>query len=115
MWSFIHRQLVSSADDREKAVDLNPITSVCAPMRRHVGRSVGLVFAVPVAGLLKEAGHVFTSGIERKRRGLVVASQEFAVAAAEPCTLPHYTHTPSVRTQNLLNFRRCSIMSCCGV
>jgi predicted PurR-regulated permease PerM len=68
----------------KKAVDLNPITVTFALLcGATLGGVWGLVFAVPVAGLLKEAGHVFYAWY-RAERGLVVASQEFAVAAAKP-------------------------------
>jgi predicted PurR-regulated permease PerM len=49
----------------------------------QLGGVWGLIFAVPVAGLLKEAGTVFYVWY-RAERGLIVQSKEFALAAARP-------------------------------
>ncbi len=68
----------------KKAVDLNPITVTFALLcGATLGGVWGLVFAVPVAGLMKEAGSVFYAWY-RAERGLVVASKEFTLAAAKP-------------------------------
>jgi predicted PurR-regulated permease PerM len=68
----------------KRAVDLNPVTVVFALLcGAQLGGVWGLIFAVPVAGLLKEAGTVFYVWY-RAERGLIVQSKEFALAAARP-------------------------------
>lgn len=68
----------------KRAVDLNPVTVTFALLcGAKLGGVWGLVFAVPVAGLLKEAGTVFYVWY-RAERGLIVPSKDFALAAARP-------------------------------
>jgi len=68
----------------KRAVNLNPVTVVFALMcGAQLGGVWGLVFAVPVAGLLKEAGAVFYVWY-RAERGLIIPSKDFALAAAKP-------------------------------
>jgi predicted PurR-regulated permease PerM len=68
----------------KRAVNLNPVTVTFALMcGATLGGVWGLVFAVPVAGLLKEAGTVFYVWY-RAERGLIVQSKDFALAAAKP-------------------------------
>lgn len=68
----------------KRAVDLNPVTVTFALLcGSKLGGVWGLVFAVPVAGLLKEAGTVFYVWY-RAERGLIVQSKDFALAAARP-------------------------------
>jgi predicted PurR-regulated permease PerM len=68
----------------KRAVNLNPVTVVFALMcGAQMGGVWGLVFAVPVAGLLKEAGSVFYVWY-RAERGLIIPSKDFALAAAKP-------------------------------
>jgi predicted PurR-regulated permease PerM len=68
----------------KRAVDLNPVTVTFALMcGAKLGGLWGLVFAVPAAGLLKEAGTVFYVWY-RAERGLIVQSKDFALAATRP-------------------------------
>jgi predicted PurR-regulated permease PerM len=68
----------------KRAVNLNPVTVVFALMcGAKLGGVWGLVFAVPVAGLVKEAGAVFYVWY-RAERGLIVPSKDIALAAAKP-------------------------------
>ncbi len=68
----------------KRAVDLNPVTVTFALLcGAKLGGVWGLIFAVPMAGLLKEAGTVFYVWY-RAERGLIVQSKEFALAATRP-------------------------------
>jgi predicted PurR-regulated permease PerM len=68
----------------KRAVNLNPVTVTFALLcGAQLGGVWGLVFAVPLAGLLKEAGTVFYVWY-RAERGLIVQSKEFALAASRP-------------------------------
>ena len=68
----------------KRAVDLNPVTVTFALLcGAKLGGVWGLVFAVPAAGLLKEAGTVFYVWY-RAERGLIVPSKDFALAATRP-------------------------------
>lgn len=68
----------------KRSVDLNPVTVVFALLCGMVlGGVWGLVFAVPVAGLVKETSVVLHEWY-RSERGLISTSQDIALAAAKP-------------------------------
>lgn len=68
----------------KRSVNLNPVTVIFALMAGlALGGLWGLVFAVPVASLVKEAGVVIHEWY-RSERGMISSSRDIAQAAAKP-------------------------------